>query len=305
MTTINLGAEGEYGRRLVRYLERHMGSEVRLVHYTKPCQWPAKELGKDLAVMSSSFFESLDDQPRELMDLDRVIWIRDTDEEDGYCRFHPPDELAAMIERKIGTRIAVTGGQGEDNKITGIFSPVYEEKLFGMVRPLLQPGDLYLGMEDIGAVVDESGAESDGFMDKRGHMGDLCYYIHLKGSGLVSRIGELSIHDEEGYEILPSPMIFLSLVELSAEEYLWFFEQLRSNSDYGHIYVGLGCGMFAYDRILSCFDRLILVGSRHNRKLRKGCDLILRSVQAGYGGFTGSCEMVFREDIMMGGSPDG
>lgn len=305
MTTINLGVEGEYGRRLVRYLEKHMGSEVRLVHYTKPDQWPATDSGKDLAVMTNSFYESLDDQTRDLLASDRMIWIGDTQEEDGYCRFHPPEELRTMLCRKIGSRVPLTGGRGEDYRITGVFSPVYQEKLCGLVRTWMQPGDLYLGMEDLGSLMEESDSERDGVLDQKGHMGDLCYYIHLKDPGLVSRIGELSIHEEEGYEILPSPLIFLSLVEISSEDYRWFFDQLRSSSDYSHIYVGLGSGMFAFDGILPCFDRLILLGSRYDSKLRKACDLFLRAIQAGYGSFSGSSDLVFREDIMMGGSPDG
>lgn len=305
MTTINLGAEGEYGRRLVRYLERHMGSEIRLVHYTRPDQWPEGDFDKDLSVMSASFFEGLDQKIRDLIPPDRIIWMKDTEEEDGYCRFHPPEKLAAMLQKRMGSKMPFAGGLEEDYRITGVFSPVYEEKLCSLVRTFMQAGDLYLGMEDLCSLLEESDSEGDGSMDLRGHMGDLCYYIHLKDPGLLSRIEELSIHDEEGYELLPSPTVFLSLVELSAKDYPWFFEQLRSSSSYKHIYVGLGCGMFAFEGFLSCFDRLILLGSRHDQKLRKVCELFLRSMQAGYGGFRGSCELIFREDVMMGGSPDG
>ena len=305
MITINLGAEGEYGSRLVRYLERHMGSELRLVHFTSPAQWrEGGDKGK-VYVMSRSFFDRLDEEIREDMSSGSMIWITDTEDEEGYCRFHPPKELVDMIVKQTGSRMPLSGQDGGDYRITGVFSPVYEGSLCAYVRTLMSPGDLYLGMEDLGTEICSADHDFPGITDQRGHMGDLCYYIHLKDSGLISRIGELAAHMEEGYEILPSPVVFLPLLELTADEYNWFFRQLRADEGYGRIYVSLGCGMFGCDGILSSLDRLILLGSRSRPSVRQACEMILRSIQAGFGEFTGRCKLVFREDIVSGGSLDG
>lgn len=295
MTTIHLGVEGEYGRRLARYLEVHMERSVRIRYFTQPNQWAATENPDGLSVLDRSFFQGLPEDTKESLLNSDILWITDDEEEDGYCRFHPPEELKSMLVKRCcgGSR---TANDEAGPSFTALFSPLEDPLFYDLVRSYIREGDLYLGMEDLGG----KSPAGDSFLGEgRNHMGDLSYYIHLRDSEIMSRVKELSVRSE-GYDILPAPPVFLPLLELSPEDYRWFFDQLRESKAYAHVYVGIGCGLLGFAGILSCFDRVICLSSRENRRVAGGCDHVARSLKAGYENFSGSCSLVFREDIQQG-----
>ena len=71
MITVILGVEGEYGRRLARYLENHLDRGVRLRHFTKADQWDTGMSAEDIIVMSHTFFYELSEAESGLL-ADRV-----------------------------------------------------------------------------------------------------------------------------------------------------------------------------------------------------------------------------------------
>lgn len=316
MIMIDLCIAGEYGRRLIRYLERHMDKTIRLRHFTQPDQWTADADMGELIIMSRSFFRELSAEGKVSLPDYNVLWITDEEGGEGYCRFHPPEELKEMALHRLGPADYQAGYHDFSvYRFNAVFSPAFDLELYALIQSYMQAGDLYLGMEDMGGVYPHSAergrSESRYLIDTekeylsedslsgagKGHMGDLCYYIHLRDSEILFRIKELSVQ-ADGYKLLPAPAVFLPLLELTEDDYLWFFQQLKNESRYTRIYVGLGCGMLFAKKLLSHMDRLILLSSREDKHRYNCCELIKQSLQAGYASFSGNCEVVFREDVI-------
>ncbi len=286
MLTIHLGVEGEFGRRLLLYLENHMEKDVRLRHFTKPGQWTGT--GEECIVMTHSFFRELSDEMRDHLSEANIIWITEDEKEEGYCCYHPPGELCRLIQSGFLPGAGETDADQAECRFTAVFSPVFDPMLLNYTISCMQEGDLCLDLEDTG----ESRPPQSGIT----HMGDLCYYIHLRDPDIIHKLVRLTLK-EKGQSIIYAPVFFLPMLEISAEEYRWFFDSLRQGGLYSHVYVVLGCGMFLSRDLLSSMDRLILFGSRDDGRIRHCCESIKQSLQAGYGMFTGECETIFREDV--------
>lgn len=289
MVTVRLGCEGEYGRRLSRFLETHLDKSIRLSYYTQSAQWDLDGRSQDLLIMDRRFYRELSQEQRDLLDEEAVLWITEGEEETGYCRLHPPGELIDMIAEHTGTGSRSGPDRDSRLKICGIYSPVPDAGLRAFARARMREEELFLGMEDMPGEDDQTAGE--------GHMGDLCYYIHLKDPQLLSRIRELS-GQVSGYYVLPSALSFLPLLELSEDDYSWFFSKLLSGAVYPGIYVGLGNGLLGTGHLMKHFDSLYILSSREDRVRMSCCDYILQSVQAGYENLRDRCHIVFREDYM-------
>lgn len=168
-------------------------------------------------------------------------------------------------------------------KLYAVFSPVYEEELRRIAGCLMKPGDLYLGMEDVGD-----------FQNDRGNMGDLCYYIGLKDPEVSVRAKEMAA-EEDGMWFIDSPPVFYDLLELKEEEYRWFFDRLREEGEWGDIYVGTGSGVFSL--LAPLLDVLILVDCQSHQRRHMSCDYVEQAMCAKAGRFSGRCERRYREEF--------
>lgn len=185
---IMIGEEGEYGRRLVRYLETHLSTAIRVYHFTTTESFLAFKERADIYLLDEAFFQRLSKEKQNvLLREKRLILLTAQEEEGTFCKYHNPkklldrlsrvsdemEDLASREDRREEERVEgrEEGRETARTRLTMIYSPVYEEKLKEIARSFMKEGDVYIGAEDLGYKENISayGQGSD--------MGDLCYYI--------------------------------------------------------------------------------------------------------------------------------
>lgn len=305
---IMIGEEGEYGRRLVRYLETHLSTAIRVYHFTTTESFLAFKERADIYLLDEAFFQRLSEEKQNvLLREKRLILLTAQEEEGTFCKYHNPkelldrlsrfsdemEELARREDRREEERVEgrEKGRETARTRLTMIYSPVYEEKLKEIARSFMKEGDVYIGAEDLGYKENISayGQGSD--------MGDLCYYIHLREEHVMDRMRDMLVREED-IEVLHPPDMYFYLRELTKEDYIWFFDKVRKEGTYREVFWGAGMGFVSDLDILRCFDRIILLDSRENIRLNLFCDrlekvLNLRSFHRGQQGRRSSVRSLF------------
>ena len=296
---IMIGEEGEYGRRLVRYLETHLSTAIRVYHFTTTESFLAFKERADIYLLDEAFFQRLSEEKQNVLLREKQLILLTAQEEEGtFCKYHNPKELLDRLRRfsdemedlasredrreEESVEGREEGRETARTRLTMIYSPVYEEKLKEIARSFMKEGDVYIGAEDLGYKENISayGQGSD--------MGDLCYYIHLR---------------EEDIEVLHPPDMYFYLRELTKEDYTWFFDKVRKEGTYREVFWGAGMGFVSDLDILRCFDRIILLDSRENIRLNLFCDrlekvLNLRSFHQGAAEQKEQCQESFHQNTL-------
>lgn len=273
--TIIIGEEGEYGRRLVRYLENRLFPPMRVYHFTTIDNFLAFEETVALYLLEEEFFMQLPEQRKERLERGRnLILLTSQEGEDSFCKYHNPEELLRRIMESLSEEDSLLMQEESANqrtKITLVYSPIYEEKLLEITKSFMKPGDLYLGAEDLGYMPKNSvsGMNSD--------MGDLCYYIHLREEKILNLLEDMLIEVGD-IRMLPSPDMYFYLRELTEEDYKWFFEKMRRESPYREVFWGAGNGFVSSLNILRCFDHIIVVDSKENLRQSCFCDRLEKAM---------------------------
>ena len=291
---IAVGEGGEYGRRLVRYLERHVPASVRIYHYTRPEALSSKKERADYYILDPAFQrEGGQDFPEEIRENSIILTDEDrecSDQEEQvfFSRIRPPAELLDLM----GLSGPDGSGWMEDRltecRITALYSPVYESQLMKMAMTMMDKGDLYLGFEDLGP---GSGHQTD--------VGDLCYYIHIRDDHILDNMEDLCDRST-GIFLLDSPDLFFCLKELTAEDYRWFFDRLRESRRYAAVYAGVGNVFLSDPRVLDLFDSILLVDSLDRDRQHALCGRVKNALQAESIDFRGQIRECLREEILGG-----
>lgn len=295
--TIIIGERGEYGRRLVRYLESHLCAAIRVYHFTTVEAFLLFKDSADIYLMEKSFFSELsEDKQAFLKEQSKLILLTDQEEKDAFCKYHNPRELLDRLEDLSGAAQSFSENEEEGmqsaTRLTIVYSPVYDGDLKGIAQSLMKAGDVYIGAEDLG--YGEKFAERG----VGGDMGDLCYYIHLREENILNRLQEMLIKDNE-IEVLYPPDMYFYLRELTKEDYLWFFDKVRSESGYREVFWGAENGFVADLDLLRCFDRIILVDSRENMRQNLFCDRLEKILNIRNSGEE-VWKRIYREDVLDG-----
>lgn len=297
--TIIIGEEGEYGRRLVRYLENHLPPSMHVYQFTTVKGVLSFEEKADIYLLEERFFGRLSDDEKELMEREKnhLILLTCKENEDGFCKYHNPRELLDRITGILSEENDVSesgeGGGYPTTKITMIYSPIYEENLLGIAKALMKPGDLYLGAEDLGYQVEENPSANGG------DMGDLCYYIHLREENVLELLEDMLI-EEGDKKILHSPDMYFYLRELTEEDYIWFFDKVKRESHYREVFWGAGNGFVANLDIIRYFDQIILIDSKKNVRQNLFCNR-LEQIMNVKELEQDTWKRVYREDFLDGG----
>ncbi len=272
--TIVIADRGEYGRRLVDYLERELSDRVRLLLFTEAGsleEWEGEadccilgDLATDRKVMEGKAFRKA-----------RVIRLADEADEEGFSRYDKPGKLLDLI------RGSLDRAEEKEMRISLLLCPVPVDDLAGLARKYMEEGGIYLGAEDIGSET-----------EKKADMGDLCYYIHLHEEKILSRLEEM-VREEDGCCFLDSPDLYFYLREITAEDYRWFFDRVRESGRYRDLTVGAGIGFLNDPALLGLFDRLILLEVPDQPRLSRFCERIGRIVKEDY--YASGLELITEE----------
>ena len=294
--TIIIGEKGEYGRRLVRYLEKHLLPSMRVYQFTTIESFLSFEGERGLCLLEEEFFNALPQSQQELLERDgTLILLTSKESGNSFCKYHNPEKLLCRIMEFVSKdRPSVRPEQDvrRQTKLTIVYSPVYEEKLLEITQTFMRPQDVYLGAEDLGYRPDSLAPHTDN------DMGDLCYYIHLREEAVLNLLEDMLI-TKNGVRMLPSPDMYFYLRELTGQDYEWFFDKLRLESAYGEVFWGAGNGFVASLDMLRYFDKVILIDSRENVRQNYFCERLERSMNVEERK-PGTWMRIYREEIFNG-----
>ncbi len=286
---IIIGEEGEYGRRLARYLEGKLPDRIRLVHCSREDYLPQPGDQGDIYILGDAFYERLQ-QDKNWSERGAGMIHLTYEEDEGdrtFCRYHAPGELLDQIRKRTFPAIREEDGYKSLNSpILGLYSPVYEEAMMKIAAGYLTEEDLFLGLEDLG---EGKRQEPD--------MGDMCYYIHLREEKILS-VMEGLLQKGESFRYLNSPAMYFYLRELTPEDYQWFFSKLRSSGTYGKVMFAMGNGFASDPAVFSMFDRMILVDSREIERQHRFCERMRDFLKGEYCAFRGEVDVVCKEELL-------
>ena len=262
MRTVAIGGSGEYTKRLVRFLERHLSSDIHIITCSDTERFLA-EVPKDACCIIPESFQG--ELPEE---YSHRILLSDRDSPGRFCRFHSPETLIPMIneclnEQKIAAELA-------ENPliINAFYVPAYVNDLEHILWSHMKEGSLCLGLENMGSGKGENG-----------DMGDLSYYIHLRQDYIKEKILEFS-WDHRGRYFIDSPGMYFELLELSTEDLSWFFEKLRTESFISEVNLLMGSGYVKDTEIFRLFDRIVLLADMSDRRQQLFCERFGRMLES-------------------------
>lgn len=283
--SVIIAERGEYGRRLVRYLERTLPSYVRICHFTTAEAFLNSRGKAEYYLIEEELYHELEGRwelsPGE---KGQVLILSDRDGPGRFCIYDTPSGIREWMEAGIRDSCRVLSAG--DCRITAVYSPLYEEDLQKIAMSFMEEGDLFLGFEDLGPVV-----------SRRANVSDLCYFIRLHSEEILDTMEELCDRST-GIFLLESPDMFFYLRELSIEDYKWFFDRIRRSGRYRNIMLAIGNGFISRPEILPLLDRMIMLDSSENSRRHALCtrlDWILRSDAIAY---RGEIVRVYKEEVM-------
>lgn len=215
--TIIIGEAGEYGKRLVRYLEIHLSSAVRVYHFTTAEGMVSFKEEAEIYLLDERFFKELSEEKQKFLKQKKLILLTWREEQGSFCKYDNPQKLLDMLSdfTDYNSDLSDLAAELKDTptKLTIVYSPVYDEYLEQIARSFMSLGDVYMGAEDLGY----KGIDSE--YGEGGDMGDLCYYIHLREENILDILQDMLIPKEE-VQVLHSPDLYFYLRELTKEDYL-------------------------------------------------------------------------------------
>ena len=294
--TIIIGEAGEYGKRLVRYLEIHLSSAVRVYHFTTAEGMVSFKEEAEIYLLDERFFKELSEEKQKFLKQKKLILLTWREEQGSFCKYDNPQKLLDMLSdfTDYNSDLSDLAAELKDTptKLTIVYSPVYDEYLEQIARSFMSLGDVYMGAEDLGY----KGIDSE--YGEGGDMGDLCYYIHLREENILDILQDMLIPKEE-VQVLHSPDLYFYLRELTKEDYAWFFDKIKKESPYMEVFWGAGNCFVANVDMLSFFDQVILIDSRKNPRQSIFCDRLERVLNINQGE-PQIWQRIYREDILDG-----
>lgn len=250
--TIIIGEAGEYGKRLVRYLEIHLSSAVRVYHFTTAEGMVSFKEEAEIYLLDERFFKELSEEKQKFLKQKKLILLTWREEQGSFCKYDNPQKLLDMLSdfTDYNSDLSDLAAELKDTptKLTIVYSPVYDEYLEQIARSFMSLGDVYMGAEDLGY----KGIDSE--YGEGGDMGDLCYYIHLREENILDILQDMLIPKEE-VQVLHSPDLYFYLRELTKEDYAWFFDKIKKESPYREVFWGAG----------NCFVANVDIRNQKNR----------------------------------------
>ena len=294
--TIIIGEAGEYGKRLVRYLEIHLSSAVRVYHFTTAEGMVSFKEEAEIYLLDERFFKELSEEKQKFLKQKKLILLTWREEQGSFCKYDNPQKLLDMLSdfTDYNSDLSDLAAELKDTptKLTIVYSPVYDEYLEQIARSFMSSGDVYMGAEDLGY----KGIDSE--YEESGDMGDLCYYIHLREENILDILQDMLIPKEE-VQVLHSPDLYFYLRELTKEDYAWFFDKIKKERPYREVFWGAGKCFVANVDMLRFFDQIILIDSRKNPRQSIFCDRLERVLNINQEE-PQIWQRIYREDILDG-----
>ena len=301
--TIIIGEAGEYGKRLVRYLEIHLSSAVRVYHFTTAEGMVSFKEEAEIYLLDERFFKELSEEKQKFLKQKKLILLTWREEQGSFCKYDNPQKLLDMLSdftdynsdlsdlaAELKDRCCHAAFDGTGNAQSG---PYGNDGGFGGFSDFGGSGGFHGG-----TYRSNNGNGYQEFHFEGGDMGDLCYYIHLREENILDILQDMLIPKEE-VQVLHSPDLYFYLRELTKEDYAWFFDKIKKESPYREVFWGAGNCFVANVDMLSFFDQVILIDSRKNPRQSIFCDRLERVLNINQGE-PQIWQRIYREDILDG-----
>ena len=95
--TIIIGEAGEYGKRLVRYLEIHLSSAVRVYHFTTAEGMVSFKEEAEIYLLDERFFKELSEEKQKFLKQKKLILLTWREEQGSFCKYDNPQKLLDML----------------------------------------------------------------------------------------------------------------------------------------------------------------------------------------------------------------
>ena len=286
-----IGGEEEYVRRLTAYLMNHLSAEVLIRSFTEPGLLAEGEEKADLYLLEEAFYKECSGIDPAFSG-DRILILGEEEGEGRFCRYERPGKLVSLIDQRLLSTRADRRETGVRGRLTAVYAPFSGISLREWIMPRMMPGDLYLGLQDMGpaGLQQESPADrrdrhpfsfsvrEDRSVEKGADMGDLCYYIHLREEPLFEKMDRM-VRCEDGRFYLESPPWFFDFLGLTEEDFRWFYQRLKEKTSPGETYVGLGNCAVPSLEIFRLFDRLILLDLPGEEMIHGFCRRLARVLE--------------------------
>lgn len=94
--TIIIGEAGEYGKRLVRYLEIHLSSAVRVYHFTTAEGMVSFKEEAEIYLLDERFFKELSEEKQKFLKQKKLILLTWREEQGSFCKYDNPKNVEDM-----------------------------------------------------------------------------------------------------------------------------------------------------------------------------------------------------------------
>lgn len=129
--TIIIGEAGEYGKRLVRYLEIHLSSAVRVYHFTTAEGMVSFKEEAEIYLLDERFFKELSEEKQKFLKQKKLILLTWREEQGSFCKYDNPQKLLDMLSdfTDYNSDLSDLAAELKDTptKLTIVYSPVYED----------------------------------------------------------------------------------------------------------------------------------------------------------------------------------
>ena len=85
--TIIIGEAGEYGKRLVRYLEIHLSSAVRVYHFTTAEGMVSFKEEAEIYLLDERFFKELSEEKQKFLKQKKLIILTWREDQGSFCKY--------------------------------------------------------------------------------------------------------------------------------------------------------------------------------------------------------------------------
>lgn len=240
--------EEEFSIGLMNYINRHESSPFTAVAFSKLDKFIDYLQNHTIhCLMTNRRFQ------REFQTQVPVLWLSESktqEQEDTVYKYQSMEVLMLSLHQVMIEQGFLTASETQQ-KIYGVYSPIGRSGktsfALALCNHLNKRGrSLYWGFE-----------EYSSFIEGQKEMSDLLYFIKSRSPDIVSQM-ECRLLRREQQMLLPSPVAYMDIRQLTLEDMTWLLEQLQKNSHYTALVFDIGAGSFADIGILRLMNRIFM-----------------------------------------------
>ena len=249
------GAETGFLHRLMDYVNNRGEAEAFLC--TREDQLKDEILRREPSVIfcMENFAKGTD------ISVQRINFIPEQNSKEGIYQYQSPGALYKEMRRHIWKELPKRSMVDQKQQMIAVYSPLGRSgKTSFALAYAREHSFFYIGLEEYGIITNDFCLE-----------GGLLYYIKNRRKDILTSMAGM-MEEWEGIRMVGSPALFTDIRQLTAEDFAWFLNELRSQEQMPSVIMDFGSNCLSQLEILDLFDQVyipILPGVTEERKLRQ------------------------------------